>query len=81
MYILKLLLSIVTTGNKALVILGNKFCMLVSKKSAACETSHVMYGKTLKSLHRTIQNKRRGMLTSSIVLLHDNVHLHTAAHT
>jgi histone-lysine N-methyltransferase SETMAR len=28
-----------------------------------------------------IQNKRRGMLTFSIVLLHDNVHLHTAACT
>jgi hypothetical protein len=81
MYILKLLLNVVTTGNKALVILGNKFCTLVSKKSAACETSHVMYGKTLKSLHRTIQNKKCGMLTSSVVLLHDNTCLHTAAYT
>jgi hypothetical protein len=42
MYILKLLLNIVTTGTEALVILGNKFCMPVSKKSAACELSHIL---------------------------------------
>jgi hypothetical protein len=34
-----------------------------------------------KKLHRAIQNKRRKMLTSGVVLLHDNVHLHTAART
>jgi hypothetical protein len=34
-----------------------------------------------KKLHRAIQNKRRGMLTHGVVLLHDNVHPHTAART
>jgi hypothetical protein len=53
--------------------------MPVSKKSAACEQSHILYCKTLKKLHRAIQNKGHGKLTSCAVLLHDNVHLHTAA--
>jgi hypothetical protein len=40
-YILKLLLNVVTAGIEALVVLGIKFCMPVSKKSVACELSHV----------------------------------------
>jgi hypothetical protein len=36
---------------------------------------------TIKKLHRAIQNKRHGMLTYSVMLLHDNAHPHTAAHT
>jgi transposase len=43
-------------------------------------TSEV-YCETLKILRRAIQNKRHGKLTSSVVLLHDNVRLHTAART
>jgi hypothetical protein len=34
-----------------------------------------------KKLHRAIQNKRRGMLTSCVGLLHDNARPHTAVHT
>jgi hypothetical protein len=30
-----------------------------------------------KKLYRAIQNKRHGMLSSGVVLLHDRVHLHT----
>jgi hypothetical protein len=52
-----------------------------SKKFAACEFSLVLYWKTLKKLRRTIQNKWCGMLTSGVVLLHDNVHLHTTTRT
>ena len=37
------------------------------------------YCKTVRKLRRAIQNKRRGMLFSGIVLLHDNVRPHTAA--
>jgi len=37
------------------------------------------YCETLKKLRRAIENKRRGMLTSGVVLLHDNVRPHTAA--
>jgi hypothetical protein len=40
-----------------------------------------VYCKTLKKLCRAIPNKRRGMLTYSVVLLHDNACLHTAART
>jgi hypothetical protein len=34
-----------------------------------------------EKLCRAIQNKRHGMLTTSVVLLHDNAHPYTAAHT
>jgi hypothetical protein len=43
-------------------------------------TSEV-YCETLKKLCRAIQNKRHGMLISSVMLLHDNAQLHTAART
>jgi hypothetical protein len=43
-------------------------------------TSEV-YCETLKKLCRAIQNKRNGMLISGVMLLHDNSHPHTAAHT
>jgi hypothetical protein len=37
--------------------------------------------KKKKQLYRAIQNKRRRMLTSGAVLLHDSEHPHTAACT
>jgi hypothetical protein len=40
-----------------------------------------LYCETLKYLCRAIQNKRCGMLISGVGLLHDSVHLHTAAGT
>ncbi|GFX03569.1 transposase [Trichonephila clavipes] len=36
------------------------------------------YCQTLKCLRRAIQNKRRGMLTNGVHLLHDNARPHTA---
>ncbi|KAJ4428302.1 hypothetical protein ANN_24320 [Periplaneta americana] len=39
------------------------------------------YCQTLKKLRRAIQNKRRGMLTDGVVLLHDNARPHTARNT
>jgi transposase len=39
------------------------------------------YCKTLKKLCRAIQNKRRGILTPCVVLLHDNARQHTTACT
>lgn len=36
------------------------------------------YCQTLRTLRRAIQNKRRGMLSSGIVFLHDNARPHTA---
>jgi hypothetical protein len=41
-------------------------------------TSQV-YCETAKKLRRAIQNKRRGMLTSGVVLLHDNARPHARA--
>ena len=43
-------------------------------------TSQV-YCETLNTFRRSIQNKRRGMLTKGVVLLHDNARPHTAART
>jgi hypothetical protein len=40
-----------------------------------------VYCETLKELRRAIQNKRYGMLTSGLVLLHANAPPHTAART
>jgi histone-lysine N-methyltransferase SETMAR len=40
-----------------------------------------LYCETRKKLHRVIQNKRHGMLTYGVVLLHDNAHPYTAAHS
>jgi len=37
------------------------------------------YCETVRKLRRAIQNKRSGMLSSGIVLLHDNARPHTAA--
>jgi hypothetical protein len=43
-------------------------------------TSEV-YCDMLYKLRRLIQNKRRGMLTKGVVLLHDNARPHTTART
>jgi histone-lysine N-methyltransferase SETMAR len=40
-----------------------------------------VYCKTLKELCGAIQYKKHGLLTSNVVLLHDNAYPHTAART
>jgi hypothetical protein len=40
-----------------------------------------VYCEMLNKLRRAIQNRRRGKLSSSIILLHDNARPHTAAKT
>ena len=40
-----------------------------------------VYCGTLKKLRRAIQNKRRGMLSWGVVMIHENAHAHTAAAT
>jgi hypothetical protein len=40
-----------------------------------------VYCETLNKLRKAIQNKRCGMLTSGVVLLHDNARPHRAAGT
>jgi hypothetical protein len=49
-------------------------------QQAAIMTPQV-HCKTLKELSKVIQNQRLGMLTFSVVLLHDNAIPHTAART
>ena len=46
-----------------------------------CSINADAYCETVRKLRRAIQNKRRGMLSSGIVLLHDNARPHTAART
>jgi hypothetical protein len=58
---------------------GIHFYMPVSKKSAACEISHVLYCKTLRKPLGAIQNRMCGMLTSGVMFLHDNARPHSAA--
>jgi len=41
----------------------------------------VVYCETLKKLRHAIQNKRRGMLSATILLLHDKARPHPAAQT
>ncbi|GBO45772.1 hypothetical protein AVEN_28188-1 [Araneus ventricosus] len=40
-----------------------------------------VYCRMLKKLKRAIQNERRGLLSSGVVLLHDNARPHTAVRT
>jgi histone-lysine N-methyltransferase SETMAR len=40
-----------------------------------------VYCDTFKKLHRAIQNKRRGMLSWGVMMLHDNDRPHTLAAT
>jgi histone-lysine N-methyltransferase SETMAR len=40
-----------------------------------------VYCDTLKKLRRAMQNKRRGMLSRGLVMLHDNSHTHTVTAT
>jgi hypothetical protein len=63
----------------AAVFWHKKLVLMVFIKQGTTE----VYCRTLKKLHRVIQNKRCGMLTSSVqvVLLHDNVCSHAAACT
>ncbi|GBL88937.1 hypothetical protein AVEN_159026-1 [Araneus ventricosus] len=55
--------------------------LLVDFMQRGTTINAVAYGQTLRKLHRAIQNKRRGMLTERILLLHDNARPHTAAQT
>ncbi|GBN92866.1 hypothetical protein AVEN_242647-1 [Araneus ventricosus] len=53
--------------------------LLVDFMQRGTTINAVAYGQTLRKLRRAIQNKRRGMLTEGILLLHENARPHTAA--
>jgi hypothetical protein len=52
--------------------------MVVFMQQGPTITSEVYCETLKKKLYRAIQNKRHGMLTSGVVLLHDNARLYTA---
>ncbi|GBM86127.1 hypothetical protein AVEN_43100-1 [Araneus ventricosus] len=60
-----------------LAVLRQTYC----ESTAYGTINAVAYGQTLRKLCRAIQNKRHGMLTEGILLLHDNARPHTAAQT
>jgi histone-lysine N-methyltransferase SETMAR len=59
--------------------LEQKRVLMVSFVQQGTIITPEVYYETLKNLRRAIQNERRGMLTSGIVLLHESPHPHTAA--
>jgi hypothetical protein len=58
-----------------------KGVLMVEFMQQGTKITSEVYCETLKKMHRAMQNKRRGMLTSSAVFLHDNACLHAAACT
>jgi transposase len=61
--------------------LDRKGVMVVEFMQQRTTITSDVYCETLKELCRAVQNKRHVILISGVVLLHDNVHLHTAACT
>jgi hypothetical protein len=55
--------------------------MLVVKFMQQGTTISEVHGETLEKMHRTTHNKWPRMLTSGVVLLHDNACPHTTART
>ncbi|GFS71525.1 histone-lysine N-methyltransferase SETMAR [Trichonephila clavipes] len=67
-------------------IMSSVFCdrqdiLLLHFMSPGTPINAAAYCQTLKCLQRAIQNKRRGMLTNGVCLLHDNARPHTALET
>jgi histone-lysine N-methyltransferase SETMAR len=65
----------------AIVFCDRKGVLMVESMQQGTTIMSEVYCETLKKLNRAIQNKRCGMLIYGIVLLYDNLHLHTAART
>jgi hypothetical protein len=55
--------------------------MHLTKKFSACDLNHILLSQRLQKLHRIIQNKKRGMLTYVLLLLHDKTPPHAVACT
>jgi len=54
---------------------------LIEFLSQGTKINSAVYCETLNKLKRAIQNKRRGMLSATVLLLHDNARPHSAAQT
>ena len=72
-----------TFGRKvmATVFWDHKGVLLIEFMEPGTTINAAAYCLTLRRLRRAIQNKRRGMLTSGILLLHDNACPHSARST
>ncbi|GBM90647.1 Histone-lysine N-methyltransferase SETMAR [Araneus ventricosus] len=55
--------------------------LLIEVMTRGTTINSVVYCRKLKKLKRAIQNKRRGLLSSGVVLLHDNARPHTPVRT
>jgi hypothetical protein len=67
-----------TDGN---CFLGQQRVLMVDLMQQGATITSEVYCETLRKVRRTIQNERHGLLTSGLVLLHDNALLNTAART
>jgi hypothetical protein len=65
----------------ATVCRDGKGVLMVEFMQQGTKITPQVYFETLTKLRRAIQNERHGMLRSSVLLLHDNAHPHTTAHT
>jgi transposase len=65
----------------ATVFWDRKGVLMVEFMQQGTTLTSEVYCETLKKLHRAIRNKRCGMLTSGVVLLHQNAGPHTVACT
>jgi len=65
----------------ATVFWDRKGVLLIEFMEPGTTVTSETYCETLKKLCRAIENKRRGMLTSGVVLLRDNARPHTTACT
>ncbi|GBM08872.1 hypothetical protein AVEN_57424-1 [Araneus ventricosus] len=70
-----------TKKSMATVFWDRKGALLVEFMPRGTTITAASYNKILQRLRWAIQNKRRGMLSSGIVLLHDNARPHTAVAT
>jgi hypothetical protein len=73
--------TISTRENMCTVFWNRKRVLLVEFLSRGSTINAGVYCDTLKKLRRAIQNKRCGMLSRVVVVLHDNARPHTAAGT
>ena len=67
--------------NKEEHVYRSQSVLLVEFLPQGTTINSAVYCETLKKLRRAIQNKRREMLSATILLLHDNARPHSAAQT
>ena len=71
----------ISRKNMCTVFWDRQGVLLVEVLPQGTTINSAVYCETLKKLRHAIQNKRRGMLSATILLLHDNARPHSAAQT